>query len=284
MPVLVRGSGAGGARIAWTDTGAPPDRPAAPTVVFGHGLLFGGWMFRHQIAALRARYRCVTLDWRGQGDTPATRSGYDMDTLTGDAVDLLRALGAGPVHWVGLSMGGFVGLRLAARRPHLLRSLVLLGSSADAEDPARVGEYRALATVHGLVGIGPIAGRVAAHLFGRTFLAGTDARPVVAEWRRRLARADRAGIRRAVLGVTDRAAVTSELGAIAAPTLVVVGAEDTATPLACAERIAGRVPGSRLEVLDRTGHTSTLERPAAVTASLARFLGGEMDVRTQHVR
>ena len=59
-----------GARISYTDTGAPASRPDAPTVVFGHGLLFGGWMFGPQVACLREHYRCVTIDWRGQGDTP----------------------------------------------------------------------------------------------------------------------------------------------------------------------------------------------------------------------
>ena len=49
--------------------------------MFGHGLLFSGWMFHAQVEALRARYRCVTVDWRGQGESPAARSGYDMDTL-----------------------------------------------------------------------------------------------------------------------------------------------------------------------------------------------------------
>jgi len=47
----------------------------------------------------------------GQGDTPASATGYDMDTLAGDAIALVGALDAGPVHWVGLSMRGFVGMR-----------------------------------------------------------------------------------------------------------------------------------------------------------------------------
>ncbi len=57
-----------------------------------------------------------------------------MDTLTGDALALIRRLDVGPVHWVGLSMGGLVGLRLAARHGALLRSLTLL----DAEPNSRV--------------------------------------------------------------------------------------------------------------------------------------------------
>src|SRR4051794_6302530 len=112
-----------GVPIAYTDSGAPADRPDAATIVFGHGLLFSGWQFHEQIEALNDRYRCVTVDWRGQGDTPPTADGYDMDTLTGDAIGLIEQLGVAPVHYVGLSMGGFVGQRIAARRGELLRTL-----------------------------------------------------------------------------------------------------------------------------------------------------------------
>jgi pimeloyl-ACP methyl ester carboxylesterase len=91
------------------DTGPPGDRPEAATVLFGHGLLFSAWMFHHQIAALRAQFRCVAIGWRGQGESSASNGGYDMDTLTADALALIGLLGVAPVHDVGLSMGGFVG-------------------------------------------------------------------------------------------------------------------------------------------------------------------------------
>ncbi|MGW0948984.1 alpha/beta fold hydrolase [Streptomyces sp. NPDC002623] len=263
-----------GALIAYTDTGAPPGRPDAPVVVFGHGLLFSGWMFHPQVAALREQYRCVTLDWRGQGDTPATRSGYDMDTLTADAVALISGLGIGPVHYVGLSMGGFVGQRIAARHGDLLRSLTLLDTSADAEDPAHVGQYRLLASVYRLTGAGPVLKKVRSLMFGPTFLATPTSRPVLEEWVRRLRRCDRSGIRKAVLGVADRASVHDELAHIRVPTLVIVGADDIATPPARAERIAAGVTGARLEVLPGSGHSSTLEQPVAVTVLIRDFLAG----------
>ncbi len=63
---------ANGVQVNITDSGAPAGNPAAPTVVFGHGLLFSGHMFEAQIERLRSTYRCVTIDWRGQGKTPAT--------------------------------------------------------------------------------------------------------------------------------------------------------------------------------------------------------------------
>jgi pimeloyl-ACP methyl ester carboxylesterase len=101
------------------------DRPEAATVFFGHGLLFSAWMCHQQIAALRAQFRCVAIDWRGQGESSPSDRSYDMDTLTDDALALIESLGVAPVHYVGLSMGGFVGLRIAARRGEVLRSLVI---------------------------------------------------------------------------------------------------------------------------------------------------------------
>jgi len=261
-----------GTAIGYTDTGAPAGNPGAPAVVFGHGVLFGGWMFRAQLEALRDRYRCVTIDWRGQGETPATSVGYDMDSLTADAAGLIGALGLAPAHWVGLSMGGFVGQRLAARHGELLRSLTLLGSSADADSPATAREETLLAWVHTLAGITPVLGKVKPLMFGPAFLGDPASAAVIAEWRRRLAASQRSGIRKAVLAVARRPAVDGELGRVTVPTLVVTGADDRALPPAHAERIAALIPGARLEVVADCGHSSALEQPAVISGLLAEFL------------
>lgn len=261
-----------GASIAYTDTGAPTEHPDAPTIVFGHGLLFSGWMFHPQVDALRERFRCVTIDWRGQGATPATRSGYDMDTLTGDAVALIESLGVGPVHYVGLSMGGFVGQRIAARHAALLRSLTLLDTSADPEPRFSAAEDLAMAAVYPLIGVGPLFPIVAGLMFGPVFRRDPSAAPTIAEFRTRLERCDRRGIARAVRGVALRKPVYGELDRINVPTLVIVGADDKPTPPAKAKRIADRVPGARLEIVPDCGHSSTVEQPAAITELLSDFL------------
>ncbi|WP_330181674.1 alpha/beta hydrolase [Nocardia sp. NBC_01503] len=263
-----------GVPIAYSDTGIPDGRPRAETIVFGHGLLFGGWMFDPQIAALRQRYRCVTIDWRGQGDTPATADGYDMDTLTADVAGMIGELRLAPVHYVGLSMGGFIGLRLAARHPELLSSLTLLDTSAAQEDSAKIGEYKRLALAVRLLGFRAVRGQVLPHMFGPVFRADPAARPMLRDWSARLSRLDRAALRKAVLGVADRPSVELELAAITLPTLVLVGADDIATPPARAREIIARIPGSRLALIESCGHSSTLEQPASVSAYLADFLAG----------
>ncbi|MGZ5390149.1 MAG: alpha/beta fold hydrolase [Aeromicrobium sp.] len=264
---------ANGIQICVTDTGDPAGKPKAPVVVFGHGLLFSGHMFQTQIERLRTSYRCVTIDWRGQGKTPATADGYDMETLSEDAAAVIVGLGAGPVHYVGLSMGGFVGMRLAARRPELIRSLSLLDTSAGPEDPEKVKQYRLLASIYRWVGMSPLEGRVKPLMFGPAFLADPSSREDNDRWKQGLRSVGRVGLKKAILGVTDRLPVTDELKAIDVPTLVVVGMDDVATPVAKAEVLVAGIAGSTLKTVPDCGHSSTVEQPEALADLLEQFLG-----------
>lgn len=85
---------------------------------FSHGLLMSCRMFDDQVAHFQDRYRCIVYDHRGQGQSEVTANGYDMETVYADAAALITALDAAPCHFVGLSMGGFVGMRLAAAAPN----------------------------------------------------------------------------------------------------------------------------------------------------------------------
>ncbi|MCW2849670.1 MAG: alpha/beta hydrolase [Marmoricola sp.] len=261
-----------GTQLYVEDTGAPTGHPDAPAIVFGHGLLFSGRMFAAQVERLRDRYRCVTIDWRGQGKSAAATDGYDMDTLSEDAVAVIEQLGLGAVHYVGLSMGGFVGMRIAARRPELVRSLVLLDTSAGPEDPDKVSRYRLLAKVYGVLGIGPVRFRVEPIMFGPTFLADPAGRQHKDAWMTELRAVRRSGMKQAIYGVTDRKPVLDELGRISAPTLVVVGADDVATPVAKAETITAGITGARLEIVPDAGHSSTIEQPKALSDLIEEFV------------
>jgi 3-oxoadipate enol-lactonase len=261
-----------GAKVNIEDTEAPVGRPDAATVVFGHGLLFSGRMFDDQVDRLASRYRCVTIDWRGQGRSPAADGGYDMDTLADDAAAIIHQLALGKVHWVGLSMGGFVGMRLAARRPELIRSLSLLDTSAGPEDPDKVNQYRLLAKIYGLFGLGPVKSRVKPLMFGPTYLASPRSGPQIEAWLYEVKAAKRSGMKQAIYGVTDREPIADELDQVTAPTLVVVGADDLATPVVNAEAIHKLIPGSRLEIVPNAGHSSTIEQPDAISDLLETFI------------
>ena len=226
-------------------------------------------MWRFQLAALRGRYRCIAYDHRGQGKSEVTAAGYDMDTLTGDAIGLIEALGIAPVHFVGLSMGGFVGMRLAARRPELVRTLALVETAADGEPRRNVPKYAVMSALTRILGVRPFVPAVMKIMFGRTFLRDEGR----AELRRGLAgellENDLTGMRRALKGVISRAPVPpSELARIRAPTLVISGEEDSAVVSQRSARLAGAIAGAAFLVIPRAGHSSSLEEPDVLNRAL----------------
>lgn len=243
------------------------------TIVFAHGLLWSCRMFDAQVAQFKEHYRCVGFDFRGQGQSEVTRSGYDMETLYEDAIALIEQLGCAPCHFLGLSMGGFIGLRLAARRPELLRSLILLETTADPEPSENVAKYKQLTFVARWFGLGLVVDRVMPVMFGQTFLGDPVRALERREWRHRLSENHRLGITRATTGVITRQGIESEIDKITVPTLILVGDEDVAVPPAHSQRLHEHIAGSRLQIIPRAGHTSTVEEPTAVNGAITNFLG-----------
>ncbi|MCP3105008.1 alpha/beta hydrolase [Myxococcus sp. K15C18031901] len=267
MPML----NVNGTELHYEDTGG-----AGEPILFSHGLLWSTRLFDPQVDALRGRYRCVAYDHRGQGRSAVPSvNAIDMETLYLDALDLISKLGLGPCHFVGLSMGGFIGMRIAARRPELLRSLTLVETSADPEPLANVPRYTLLNLIARLAGLRPVADPVMRIMFGRTFLSDPNRAEERALWRARLLE-NRRDIWRAVNGVIRRNAVSHEVPNIRVPTLVIVGEEDVATVPAKAERLHQLIPGSRLARLPRGGHSSTVEEPSLVNAALGSFLESQV--------
>ncbi len=117
-----------GVRLSFVERGS-----GAETVVFSHSYLLDHRHFEPQVAALEDRFRVLAYDHRDHGGSERPDGPYEMDAIYVDAVRFVEAMCDGPVHFVGLSTGGFVGVRLGIRRPDLLRSLVLMGTSAENE-------------------------------------------------------------------------------------------------------------------------------------------------------
>ena len=264
MPTLA----VNGTQLYYEDSGPGS---TGETIAFSHGLLWSTVMFAPQIAALRARYRCIAWDHRGQGQSASDhRACIGIELVTQDAIALLEQVAGGPVHFAGLSMGGFVGMRIAARRPELVTKLILIETSSDPEPIENVPRYRLLSAVARAVGTRIIAKRVAAIMLGKTIREDAARRAELARYIAVMT--GRRDIWRAVNGVIDRAGIHDEVQRIAAPTLVLVGTEDLATPLLKAEKLAGAIRGARLAQIPRAGHSSTVESPREVTAAIADFL------------
>lgn len=248
-----------GARIWYEESGSGPE-----TIVFSHGLLMNGDMFSSQVAALGNRFRCIVYDHRGQARSEVTESGYDMDTLSEDAAGLIRELECDPCHFVGLSMGRFVGMRLAIRHPELLKSLVLMETTADPEPEQNKGPYRRLAFIGRWLSFRLVLRPLMKIMFGRSFLEDGSKTAEREKWRAHLLSLDPVGTARAAHGVIDREGVFDQLGAINTSTLIIVGDEDIATPPEKSERMRDGIDGA--------GHSSSIEQPEAVTRAIEDFL------------
>ena len=266
MPKIV----SNGIQLHYEEMGSGPE-----TIVFSHSYLADHTHFMPQMQALKDRYRCIAYDHRGHGQSTIADDGYDMENLYADAVGFIEALDCAPCHFIGLSTGGFIGVRLGIRRPDLLKTLVLMDTSADAEPDDAVRQYRQMMFVVRWIGYWPVIGRVMPIFFASKFLNDPARQEEVKAWKNRFMANDRRAIVKFGRGIFSRTSCYEDLDKIQTPTLVIVGADDTAQPLERAERITGRIPGATLRVIPDAAHLCTVEEPAAVTSAIEEFLANQ---------
>ena len=239
------------------------------TIVLSHGLLWSGKMFYKQVEYFKSKYTIITYDHPGQGQSEVTKNGYDMDSLCDDAVQLLERLNLKKVIFGGLSMGGFVAMRLAARRPDLVKSLILMETSAQAE-PNTI-KYKLLNTAVKLFGVKSVVKPVMNIMFGDKFLTDPHRDEELKEWTNELLN-NKKNVVHAVSGVIKRKAVDSELQNIKCPTLILVGTQDKATIPEKAEFIHSKIKNSSLKYIEGGGHTACIEEPEQYNMAIEHFL------------
>ncbi len=260
---------ANGTRLFYSVTGSGPE-----TIVFSHGFLMNHHMFDHQIKALSTRYRVIAFDHRGHGQSATCHAQFGMYDLVDDAAALIRELCEQPVHFAGMSTGGFVGMRLALRTPELIRSLTLIDTAADAEDPAKLKQYNQLLFAVRWIGTRPLLGKVMPILMAKHFLSDPARHADVAIWRQYLSRLDRKSVYRFGKAIFTRDSVLDSLAALDTPppTQIIVGEEDIATPVAASRATQEAIKGATLNIIPKAGHTSPLEMPNEVTQVISQFL------------
>jgi 3-oxoadipate enol-lactonase len=247
--------------VSYTEDG-PAD---APVVVLSNSLGATRDMWDPQVPALAERFRVVSYDTRGHGESPAPAGPYTLDDLVDDVVALLDRLGARRAHVVGLSLGGMTAMRLAAREPDRVGRLVALATSAK-PDPQGFLD-RAAAARSG--GTEPLAPTVVGRWLTPAYAAGHP--DLVARLEAMIAAADDegyAGCCEAIAALDLRA----DLGRITAPTLVVSALEDPALPPEHQRVIADGIPGAELLDVSPGAHLANLEQPLQITGALLGHL------------
>jgi 3-oxoadipate enol-lactonase len=235
--------------------------PDAPVVVLSNSLGATRGMWDPQAPALAERYRVVTYDTRGHGESPAPAGPYTLDDLVDDLVALLDEVGAERAHVAGLSLGGMIAMRLAIREPHRVDRLAVLCTSAR-PDPQPFLDRAALVRSGGTAPLAPV---VAGRWLTPPYAA--EHPDLVARLEAMIAAADDEGYA-ACCEVVARLDLRADLARITAPTLVVSGAEDPALPPEHQRVIADGIPGAELLTVSPGAHLANLEQPLQVTGAL----------------
>lgn len=245
------------------ETDGPTD---ADVLLLGGSLGTTLAMWEPQVAALADSVRMVRFDHRGHGGTPAPAGRYAIDELGRDVVSLLDRLEISRVSYCGLSLGGMVGMWLAANEPERIERLILICTSAHL---LGLGYGERAASVREADTVEIVADVVLARWFTREFTAQHPA--LVARYRQMLVSTSVAGYAGCCEAV-DALDLRSELSRIEAPSLIIAGARDPATPPEHAETIARGIHGARLEVLDDAAHLASVQQPAATGALIREHL------------
>ena len=247
-----------GITLAYEDHGG-----VGPAVILSHGFLMDHSMFDHQVAALKDQYRVITWDERGFGGTRATGEFTYWDSAR-DVLGLMDHLGVDSAVIGGMSQGGFLSLRVALTAPERVRGLILIDTQSGTEDPATVEPYNQLHAAwleHGAVAVQDV-------------IAGIILGPGEwSEWFAKWAVLEPEQFSAAFHCLMHRDDITSRLGEITAPALIIHGTDDVAIPMSKAEQLRDLLGGPTTLVPIAGGpHAANMTHPTEVNAAILQFL------------
>lgn len=243
---------------------------SGPTLlmIMGGGTGKGAW--NALVDELAPRVSCVTYDNRGTGSASDVVDDMSIDDLARDAATLIEALGEGPVHVCGVSMGGFIAMRLASMRPDLLLTLTLHATSAKLDQrTVDTGRFRLDLLESGLEEAPRFVRK-----FLRAIAASSDG--MQAQLPRDVVSHTREFSMRNYLGhmnaIWGHDMSPQDLASITAPTLITAGAEDIMTPPENSRHLHRSIQGSRLVTIDGAGHVYYFEDPVLTAALQAGWI------------
>ncbi|MFQ5992421.1 MAG: alpha/beta fold hydrolase [Nitrospiraceae bacterium] len=253
-----------GIQLAYSDEGR------GTPIVFLHAFPVNRTMWAPQVEAFSARYRVITVDLRGHGESDAPLWPASMEQFADDVNALLDHLSIPTAVIAGLSMGGYVTFALYRKYSQRVRALVLSNTRAQPDtEEGRAGRFQ-MAQLAYTKGAMAIAEAMLPKLLSSASLQSNPA--LVDKVRAMITVTSLGGIAGDLMGMAERPDSVPLLGSLACPTLVIGGEQDVATPPTDARFMAERIPGARLEIIPGAGHLSNLEQPAAYNRAVQSLL------------
>lgn len=238
-------------------TDGSPSNDVTP-VLFASSIGSSRVMWSHQVEEVSAQRRMIAFDYRGHGSSPTPDGPYEIADLGGDVLALMDSLGIERADFVGLSLGGMVGMWLGAHHPERIRRLVLACTTPYMPPPELWIERAALVQAEGMAAI-------ADSVFARWFTEGfvREHPDEVLPIREQFLATSAYGYSQCGLAIS-RMDQRESLPRITAPTLVIAGSSDPATTPEVCRQLADAIPGARYEVVEAS-HIAAVEASTAFT-------------------
>ena len=252
----------------------------APALLLGPSLGASSDMWEPQVDALSTHFRVIRFDTRGHGGSPVPDGPYSIAELAGDVLRLMDDLGVHRAHYAGLSLGGMIGQWLAVHAPERIDRLALLATSPCMAPAQNWLDRAKLVRTEG-------TSAVADGVVERWFTAGfAEEHPdQVRTHRDRVAGTAPEGYASVAEAIAEWD-IVDDLPRVQAPTLVIAGADDPATPPeGHGSTMAEQIPGARLAVLEQAAHLLSWEQAERVNTLLVEhFTAGDRNSAGMRVR
>jgi 3-oxoadipate enol-lactonase len=246
---------------------------SGPPLILIHGIGASRHSWDGLIAHLKARFRCVSYDLRGHGQSPKPAPPYTLDDLVGDLENLREELGIERAHFAGHSLGGMIGPAYARRYPQRVRSVGLYSTAAfrTPDDSAKV---RGVVAAMRAKGIAPVLETLKERWFTPEFAARC---PQVIERRMQQVIDTDKDVFLSVFDIYAETEMAPWLAEIRAPCLVLTGENDGGCNPRLNRQIAAALPDSRLVILPQLRHAILLEAADLVAGPVLSFLQSHED-------
>ena len=253
-----------GITVHWSAAG----HPYGPAIVFSNALGTDGRIWDRLIEPLGARYHLITYDSRGHGLSDAPGGPYSIEGLADDLLALASFIGLERFALVGISVGGLIAQQVAIQAPGKLAALVLCDTAA------RIGTLESWSTRIEAMAAGDLD-QIADPIIERWFAGAfrNQRQAELAGWRNMMTRTPVKGYVATCQALRD-ADLTAEVRKISAPTLMVAGEEDRATPPALVKGTADLIAGASFKMIRQAAHMPCIEQPDRLSALIAEHLEG----------
>jgi 3-oxoadipate enol-lactonase len=253
-----------GVTVGYTDQGN------GTPLVFVHAFPLSKSMWQPQVDALSDSYRVVTIDLRGHGESDTVLWNDTLDDYAENVIGLLDYLGISQAIFIGLSMGGYTLFSIYRNYTDRVQAMILADTRVQADSEEGKAGRRAMAQVAFNDGASAIADMMLPKLLAPSTI---EHRPeMVEQVRQMILQTPTTGIIVDLMAMAARPDSTDLLPNITCPTLVIVGEDDQATPVAESQYIAQGIHGSTFVTIPQAGHLSNFEQPATFNQALISFL------------